>query len=866
MRALLLLSLLWFAFQVNAQVDSIDSLEQLVRKEGKGPRKIQLLNELAFAYFDVDLEKAGASATKALELSRELGDRSGEGWSMAYKALYYFFGGSLGRAKELLSNSLVISRNINAPDLEAYNLTQFGNIYRDRGHFDSAHVYYDRASAMTRAQAMPYYEYVARLNKARLYLIQSLPDSALTEAIAALELYKLAKRKQAPAGTWIVLAGCYQQLFKYKEAGDFLKKVRSAVPGDSVIQSQAGVIEGEMYFSRGDFDSALKLWGQVLNFHRRLNYQYALGNLLFRMGEAFEEQGFYELSTDYLAKALAIADESGYQFLAGEVQYELAWVFYRNSNTTLAQENINKAEAIFRALGSDLRLAGCLNVNGLIQLKKNNLDSSLYFHLRSLAAREKLGNKVALSSSLFNIGELYNKRKEYQKSLPFLWKGVRIDESIGDNYGRSLYYVQLGIAYTHLNKKDSALYYLNNSLKLAVPSSATDILRTGYFAMADYYERLNLPKEAIPYYRKYIQLNDSIFSKQNAQSLAAYRALYEVDTKEREIELLNKDKLLAQAKAERQQTLFYIVMTGLLILLVLTLFYYRFTVRLKKLNQEITEKGKKIEVQSGELELANRSLVDLNNELQASNEQLKLTLNHLHKTQSQLVQSEKMASLGVLSSGIAHELNNPLNFIKGGATALEEVLQKQSGSKSEEASTLLGIIHEGVNRASVILKGLSHYSRQSDQQNETCDLHKIIDNCLVMLSNNLKHRVTVEKEYSAVPSLVQGNEGQLHQAFINILSNAEQAIAGTGTIWIKTSRHNDRVMVSIRDSGSGISEENLTRLGDPFFTTKGPGVGTGLGLSITYQIIERHQGQISVRSAPNQGAEFILSFTQQVYP
>jgi C4-dicarboxylate-specific signal transduction histidine kinase len=422
--------------------------------------------------------------------------------------------------------------------------------------------------------------------------------------------------------------------------------------------------------------------------------------------------------------------------------------------------------------------------------------------------------------------------------------------------------VQLGIAHTQLKNKDSAFYYLNKSLNLAVPSSATDILRAGYFAMADYYQQLNRPLEASRYYRKYIQLNDSIFSKQNAQSLAAYRTLYEVDTKEREIELLNKDKQLAQAQAERQQTIIYMVIAGLLVLLVLTLFYYRFTVRLKKLNQEITDKSHKIEAQSGELEMANRSLVDLNNELQASNEQLKLTLNHLHTTQSQLVQSEKMASLGVLSSGIAHELNNPLNFIKGGVTVLEEVIKKQPGLETEETSTLIQIINEGVSRASVILKGLGHYSRQSDQQNESCELHKIIDNCLIILGNNLKHRIVVEKIYSPTRLFVRGNEGQLHQAFINILSNAEQAIDGKGTIWIKTTMNDGNVVISIRDSGRGISKEHLSRLGDPFFTTKGPGHGTGLGLSITYQIIERHQGQISVISEPNEGAEFIISFHQ----
>ena len=232
----------------------------------------------------------------------------------------------------------------------------------------------------------------------------------------------------------------------------------------------------------------------------------------------------------------------------------------------------------------------------------------------------------------------------------------------------------------------------------------------------------------------------------------------------------------------------------------------------------------------------------------------------LQKTQEQLIQSEKMASLGVLSSGVAHELNNPLNFIKGGVNALGNELKDLGEPKQSEIKTFIDIINEGVNRASVILNGLSHYSRKSDQQNEACDIHKILENCLVMLSNRLKHRITVEKFFANEPITLTGNEGKLHQAFINILSNAEQAIQGEGAIRIRTGITEGRKFISIEDTGMGISEENLKRIGDPFFTTKAPGEGTGLGLSIAYRIIENHGGEISVTSEIAKGAKFLLLF------
>lgn len=253
-------------------------------------------------------------------------------------------------------------------------------------------------------------------------------------------------------------------------------------------------------------------------------------------------------------------------------------------------------------------------------------------------------------------------------------------------------------------------------------------------------------------------------------------------------------------------------------------------------------------------------IVITNNELQVSNEQLKTTLDNLQRTQEQLVQAEKMASLGVLSAGVGHEINNPLNFIKGGVNALLHHLKDQHGTIESEVRPYIDIINEGVSRATAIVKGLSHFSRQNKKYDETCDLHKIIDNCLLILNSKLKHKAVIEKIFDpSLPSFL-GNEGQLHQAILNILSNSEQAIAEKGLIQIKTTVEKDQIRLAITDSGHGISKENLSKISDPFFTTKAPGEGTGLGLSITYKIIADHKGKITVTSEPNKGTEFVLLF------
>jgi signal transduction histidine kinase len=251
-----------------------------------------------------------------------------------------------------------------------------------------------------------------------------------------------------------------------------------------------------------------------------------------------------------------------------------------------------------------------------------------------------------------------------------------------------------------------------------------------------------------------------------------------------------------------------------------------------------------------------------NHELAEANAELQLALERLMSAQARLVQAEKMASLGQLVAGVAHEINNPINFICSAVPSLRRDIAKllaalpepdESQAKlGQRVQKLIGAIDTGADRSAEIVRGLRLFSRLDEAEFKPTDLHQALDATAMLLGHQLGEHVTLVKDYGDIP-LVEGYAGQLNQVFMNLLVNAIQAIEPPGTVRVRTSRVGERVSIEISDTGIGMTSEVLARACDPFFTTKDVGTGTGLGLSIVHGIVERHAGELVIESRAGEG-------------
>jgi signal transduction histidine kinase len=585
-------------------------------------------------------------------------------------------------------------------------------------------------------------------------------------------------------------------------------------------------------FKNSDIRQAMAYGEQALADAQMLNSQKLIAESKLSLGICYDDIGANPEALDYLNDALSIfTDMNDLQKKASTLK-RIGYIYYYSNEFPMALDCFKKVYDLGRELHDSLLLIEGVIGRGSVYGNTNKMDSAMALFNESLDLAKNYGDLAAEVQSFFYIGDVYLYSDRPKKALE-VFRHVEDDydlQKINPDLISGLYN-SITRAAIRINVLEMAKHYNKMTLKVLDQNSRLQRKR-------DYYEyKFQIDtmsgdyKSAVEDYISFKMFYDSINNSEFKRNLANLKIVYELRRKDSEITHLTNENLVKDLKIKQRRLVNF---GSISLVLLLSVIIY-----------QILRNGKKI----GEKNLV----------LQSQGEELKAAISYLQNTQKQLIQSEKMAALGVLASGVSHEINNPLNYILGGVQCIKEQCSLHQDQCKSNIDFYVDAISTGVEKVSAIVTGLNRFSRSGESFQKRLDVHNITDTCILMLNYLTHNRIEIVKDYSGSSCIILGDEAKLHQVILSILLNAIQSINSTGIITIKTEIQGPRVIIYISDTGCGISEENLPKIMDPFFTTKDPGEGTGLGLSITYKMLQEHNGTIDFRSVAGKGTTVTIS-------
>jgi two-component system NtrC family sensor kinase len=549
--------------------------------------------------------------------------------------------------------------------------------------------------------------------------------------------------------------------------------------------------------------------------------------------------GDLDEALDAYFKSAEAARKAGYTAGEGTAYMSIADLYSLSDNHKNAMLYYDKAIAILRKSKDPILLGSAILNAGDEFLTHKNYKAALNYFSESGRIFDKANYQTGKAYNLGNIGMVYANTGKNSLAEININEAIQILESLKDFYPISVYLLSMADIYLQKGDNELALTYATKSLKLAHQYGLKQQISDANLKLSTIYEKAGNSSQSLTHYKNYVAYRDSVNNIKAVQKMADLRTDYELSQKQVEVDLLNQEK-----RSQRIKLISLVVILGLAGLIVILLYWYNTVLQGQK--KEINHKSTLLEQ----------------------------SLANLHTTQNQLIQKEKMASLGELTAGIAHEIQNPLNFVTNFSEVCtdlidelkEEVQARQLDnvlSVADELSlNLQRIAHHGV-RASAIVRGMLEHSRSSSGEKRPTNINALANEYLKISYQGLRAKdknfnCELRTEFDASLPLMDIAPQEIGRVLLNLYTNAFYALRERiglnqadyqPTLAVKTRHRGDTLELEVSDNGTGIPETVKEKIFQPFFTTKPTGEGTGLGLSLSYDIIAKaHGGTLSVTS------------------
>jgi two-component system, NtrC family, sensor kinase len=596
-------------------------------------------------------------------------------------------------------------------------------------------------------------------------------------------------------------------------------------------------------------DSSLFYGQQSLTLAQRIHYYYGVSQLHQVLGNTYRIKGDYAKAVGLAYKGLEIAEKNQLTGPTFECLNVIGLLYKDFKDYSKAIDYLKRGLALTVA-NNDVFNTIKLEVNiGGVYKDQNQIDSATYYVNRAYKNAILKPNSLHLKVVYLYLGELQFQQGNYEKAFENIHKSILENKKTGDLRHLSRGHNILSVFFKKLNQPDSSIFYAKKGLTEAQEINYKSGILNASKLLAELYESKD-PKTAVYYHKIASLTNDELYG--STKTLDLQKTLAEEQERQRQKE--------AQRIEYENQLKQYVYLAGLVVLLLIAFLLYS----------------------------NNRQKHKANIFLQEQKEKVENTLSQLKSTQAQLIQSEKLASLGELTAGIAHEIQNPLNFVNNFSELSVDLVKdlKEEIEKTEQDKEYIGelfddlsqnqekINHHG-KRASSIVKGMLEHSRASTGMKEMTDINKLADEYLRLSYHGLRAKdnsfnadfTTYFDENLPKIEVIPQDMGRV---FLNLINNAFYAVNQckqlsndenyTPSVFVSTMQLENAIEIRVKDNGIGMSEATKAKIFQPFFTTKPTGQGTGLGLSLAYDIVTKgHGGTLKVLSTEGVGSEFIIT-------
>lgn len=592
---------------------------------------------------------------------------------------------------------------------------------------------------------------------------------------------------------------------------------------------------------------AMKYVKEGLTLAEQIPYPRGIARTMNRMGSIYRNTGSYAKALEVHLEALKVARKSNDLDAMARINNSIGILYSEQKDSRKAIKYFTKTKILAQQLHDAELLEISLTNLGTDYALLNELDSAQTYTLRAYEMAEKNKSEGTSNMLFINLGNIHYRQKNYPLALDYYRRSLPLSEAQADSLNLSLTYFEMARTFLETESLDSSRLYAEKSLRLAQQvDNPKNILDAGTL-LSTLYEKSDVGK-SYGYFKVAMEAKDRMFAQEKVRQLENLKFNEALNTQQRAYENLHYRNTLR----------LYALLAGIVAALLVAFLLYRIVRQRQKANVL----------------------------LRHQKEELQETLTELRTTQDQLIQSEKMASLGELTAGIAHEIQNPLNFVNNYSEVnlelLEElIIEQETADKNEGlmkelmqdlADNERKIYHHG-KQAEAIIRGMQEHSRRSSGTREPTDVNALVAEYVDLAYHGMSAKDKLSRDVVStdfepgIPKLdlIPGDIGRV---ILNLLNNAFYAVAqmkesqpeGYLPIVLVTTRHRSgAVELRVRDNGTGIPENNLGKLFQPFFTTKPTGQGTGLGLSLAYDIVTKgHGGQLRVESVEGNWAEFIV--------